>query len=789
MPTYNLAEISDFEFEALCRDLLQAELGVSLELFTPGSDGGIDIRYIGSKEDRKYISIGQCKHWAEDSFNKLLTHLSKEELPKINDLAPDRYILMTSVKLTPGRKDKIVAALKPWIQSPSDVLGKDDISGLLVRHAEVERRHIKLWLTSTEVLDSLLNSGIWNRSESALEQAKRDIRLWVHNPSYARAVETLEDNHVCVISGTPGIGKTMLANVLSVGYASKGYEIIAISEDIDEGDRAWRSQIPQVFLYDDFLGQVTYGELHLRKNEESRLASFLDRVRNSKNKRFILTTREYILSEAQNRYERLSDIDFAASKNIIKLEDYTPFIRAHILYNHLFFSNLPYSLQTALLPGARYREVIRHHNYNPRVIAHAIDLPGVDSLSPDEFVSNIFYTLNNPTQVWERIFNNLPEMACRILRVLASLPSEVLLEDVQQAVKSISLVDFAPNEFQNALRMIEGTFVNLKEAYPGANNRDRVVAIRDPSVRDYLWARLEAVDGEADTLLDGAIFFEQSVILYEGRNHLNSMRTMLLSPSPLQTRKWEVVNHGVVATRAVELIKSPSPMLHIGIEEGAEYIVRNSISLERRAAFLIAILALHQDSHAVTTSANAAFEATVEEWESGHCALNDALNLLKYATRVEGSLTKDLLERAGCVLLKLITRQLTSREDFESLLALHSVMPDLFTEPRHALHFWKDDFEEFLYWEESWLLEHIDDPDELEEEISAISEIAAEFGLDIFKLEADAESRIEELRADVDPPDDEYLMDLYMDSLDEADGNSSAPGDIDRIDALFQSLR
>lgn len=79
---------------------------------------------------------------------------------------------MTSVQLTPDRKERVVRSLEPWIQTPKDVMGKHDISGLLARHSDVERRHIKLWLTSTEVLDALLNSDIFNRSEDALEQAK-----------------------------------------------------------------------------------------------------------------------------------------------------------------------------------------------------------------------------------------------------------------------------------------------------------------------------------------------------------------------------------------------------------------------------------------------------------------------------------------------------------------------------------------------------------------------------------------------------------------------------------------
>ena len=394
---------------------------------------------------------------------------------------------MTSVPLTPSRKEKIVRALEPWIQTPVDVMGKHDISGLLAKHSEVERRHIKLWLTSTEVLDALLNSDIFNRTEDALDQARNQLRLWVPNPSFARAREILDTDGVCVISGAPGIGKTMLANVLTAGYASRGYQVVAISEDIDEGERSWRSNVRQVFLYDDFLGHVTYGELRLRKNEQSRLAQFIERVRSSENKKFILTTREYILSEALYHYERLSDMELAPSKNIISLEDYTHLIRGWILYNHLFFSDLPSDLKSALLPNELYWDVIRHRNYNPRVIKHAVSLPRVASLSPDEFVSSIFATLDDPTKVWEVIFENLPDMARRILLAVASLPTEVFLEDVQRVVENLSPSDLDAGRFRNAIRMIEGTFIELREAKPGINSRQRLVVIRDPSVRDYLW--------------------------------------------------------------------------------------------------------------------------------------------------------------------------------------------------------------------------------------------------------------------------------------------------------------
>ena len=152
------------------------------------------------------------------------------------------------------------------------------------------------------------------------------------------------------------------------------------------------------------------------------MALFFERVRRNDNKRFILTTREYILAEATQRYERLSDVELDVSKVIVSLEDYTRRIRAEILYNHLFFSDLPQHLKSAMLPEKRYWEVIDHANYNPRIIEHAVSLTGVDGFEPNGFVGNFLSTLDDPKMVWRRIFTNLPDMAQRILLVVASLP-------------------------------------------------------------------------------------------------------------------------------------------------------------------------------------------------------------------------------------------------------------------------------------------------------------------------------------------------------------------------------
>ena len=786
MPNYRFSEISPFEFEELCRDLLQEKYGITLELFAPGPDEGVDIRYIGPKDDENFNFIAQCKRWAEGDYASLISHLRRIELPKIEKLAPNKYALMTSVGLTKHRKEEIARILHPWIRSHGDIYGKDDISGLLARYSNVERRHIKLWLTSTEVLDALLNSDIFNRSQGEIEQATRNLRLWVPNASAHRAAEILNSHHVCIISGAPGIGKTLLAHVLMAGYSHLGYEHVVVSLDVNEAERAWRSDVKQVFLFDDFLGSVTYGELRLQTNADSRLAGFIERVRNSNGKRFILTTREYILSDAMQRHRRMSEIDLATQKSIVSLEDYTDLIRAKILYNHLFFSDLPQNLKVALLPDSRYWDVIRHRNYNPRVIDHAVRLQRVDGLSPSEFVSNLFAALENPTAIWNLAFRDLSEIARRILRVLASLPTPVLLEDLRNAVKEMSPRDFDPGKFMDAVSVIEGTFIDIKEAKPRTKSPERLVEIRDPSVRDYLWGRLEALHGEADAILERAVYFEQCEVLYQGSNHASLRHRTFLFRGHLQFREREVIEWEVVATKALQLIDSPSPMLSRVLSvDGTEYFERQQVNLERRGAFLLAVLATHPTSRQVANSANSVLAATVEAWTDGRGSPSDAIQLLNRASDYRDLIQQDLLVRAKLALLGLISAKLDDLESFKALVSLAEISPDLFTDPQRSLESWSSDFEDFLETQKGWLLEEIDDPDSLGSELFEISRIAEALDMDIFDLEQDIEHRVEELRDSIEPESDDDRYELYYDDDDdEQDDDYDA-----EINALFQSLR
>ena len=131
------------------RDLLQADWRLRLEMFKPGANSGIDLR--GLVGSRGAIII-QCKHFAQSGYRKLLSRIQKEELPKVRKLSPPRYVLATSVALSPKNKKELQKVLRPFVKHQADILGKADIENLLKLHPKIETANFKLWLTSTAVL-------------------------------------------------------------------------------------------------------------------------------------------------------------------------------------------------------------------------------------------------------------------------------------------------------------------------------------------------------------------------------------------------------------------------------------------------------------------------------------------------------------------------------------------------------------------------------------------------------------------------------------------------------------
>lgn len=373
MPDYDFQSLSSYEFELLSRDLLQQDLQIRLESFSKGRDGGVDFRY------RNHIGdlVVQCKHYSD--YDELFRVLKRDEVQKVNRLRPGRYILTLSTPLTPYRKERILELFSPYCRATSDIFGREDLNNLLGQHPVVERKHYKLWLTSEAVLTRVLQGGIWGDTDLTLQRIRHRASRYVPNPSFRRAREILEEHHYCIVAGIPGIGKTTLAQILLIEYVDRhGFEAVRIANDLSEIKAVKNPQRRQIFYFDDFLGKTALDKL--QKNEDQRLLELIEETAGNANWRFILTTREYILNAARIRYEALAHPPVDLTPCIIELADYTRPVRARILYNHIFFSDLLASYKRELLRERRYEKIVVHKNYNPRIIDHMTQARNVEGV-------------------------------------------------------------------------------------------------------------------------------------------------------------------------------------------------------------------------------------------------------------------------------------------------------------------------------------------------------------------------------------------------------------------------
>jgi hypothetical protein len=173
---YDFRTLSPLDFEELVRDLLQAEFGLLFESFGPGRDWGIDFRFAHAGGN----AIVQAKHYPDATSADLL-RLAQRENKKVSKLRPSRYLLATSAVLTPHSKSKLQQVLTAAPLALSDIFGRDDLNNLLGRHKEIERKHFKLWLASTAVLERILHSGVYNRTqaEAVLQLWRLDLISWL----------------------------------------------------------------------------------------------------------------------------------------------------------------------------------------------------------------------------------------------------------------------------------------------------------------------------------------------------------------------------------------------------------------------------------------------------------------------------------------------------------------------------------------------------------------------------------------------------------------------------------
>ena len=427
--------------------------------------------------------IVQAKHYGRSGSAALLRAAAAEntKIAAMNP-RPRRYVLASSVSLSPALKQKLVDAMPCAPLALDDVLGLEDLNNLLRRHPLVELQHFKLWLSSTVVLERILRSGVYNRTEAEMGIIRDMVPRFVYNRSVAEAEAILADRGTLVIAGEPGVGKSTLARMLVWLHAAQGWRVFVV-DDIREAFEVANEGEKRLIFFDDFLGQVRLSTDFVRGMDQ-RLPPFLDRVSRNKNLRFILTTRDYILNRAQQLSARLAEKAVTEKRYILNVGSYTRGARARILYNHLYFSDLSSDDKTALLSDQFYLRIIDHPNFNPRLI-ETLTKADYAIAAEEPIRDTVERVLDNPQELWDRPYRQHITEDARAL-LLAVLFNN---RDVPLATLESSFVRLAralelriaraeiQARFRQALRELEGSIVAIAQ---------RAVQFANPGVRDYL---------------------------------------------------------------------------------------------------------------------------------------------------------------------------------------------------------------------------------------------------------------------------------------------------------------
>lgn len=533
---YDFSTLNDKDLEELALDLLNAELNLGLQNFKVGKDGGVDLRY-SSQENNNEIVV-QVKHYLKSGEAKLITEFKKNELPKVKDFMPKRYIIVTSIGLSKFQKDDLKETFEPFILSSNDIFAKDDLNALLRKHGDIEKKHFKLWFSSTEILAGIFNNAIEGRSKSYLQQIRMKVPLYVLTENFDAANKTLEKEKLLVITGMPGIGKTTLADILLLERARQNHKIYIINSIREAEDViSVNKDEKQVFYFDDFLGEVYY-EILTGSQKESDISQFINRIVIEPNKYLVLSTRTVILEQAKNKSEKIKRARIDVAKYEIELSDYSKYEKAKILYNHLFFREVKQEFVKEIVNDKFYNKIIDHKYYTPRLIEFFTDEFRLSTIEPNLYRDFILHNLNHPEEIWKDSINNqISYLDKCFLYTLFSFRNNPYVSDLRRSFDKRLAFEIVANNQRIKINQFDESIKNLLNGFIYVNMtnidyRFEYVRFINPSISDFLLDDLKTNEKEKEAIINSIIFIEQLEIFDKSKTGITlskELQTILLN--------------------------------------------------------------------------------------------------------------------------------------------------------------------------------------------------------------------------------------------------------------------
>lgn len=506
----NYANLNDVEFEYLCQDVMSKKLGVDLRRFAAGRDGGIDL----ADSTYKPKIIVQVKHYVKTDVGGLIRSLSKE-VEKVEELKPTQYYICCSKELSPKKISGIYSMFLDFMNSDKNIITINEIEDFLtdVANIDVLRKHYKLWISSTNILQDLHNNDVFIDCESLLSSIHRDEKYFVQTSGYNQALECLSKHKTLFLTGDPGVGKTVTSKMLILNYAAKHYRIRYTTDvtDLAALKRALAKDrnAKEVILLDDCFGQAYF---EMKSSQGTELLSLIRFVNASKNKLLILNSRITIYQEARTKTpELVNSFENKEFKvQIINMSAMSDLEKAKILYNHMYFSTQNEEYFQAIKTNKNYMNIIKHKNYNPRIIEFVSNPNRYSGIHANKYFEFVAQCLDNPHMVWDNEYEERIQVVDRcLLMTIFSLSDTTVSYELSKKcfinrAKHVSGIDITVNQFERALARLQESFIRIID-----DNGCKKLSMINPSVNDYLKSKLESNPLEVENILEAAAAIPQ----------------------------------------------------------------------------------------------------------------------------------------------------------------------------------------------------------------------------------------------------------------------------------------
>lgn len=525
MKDYDFKKLSSDEFEDFSRHLLNRyysdkypSKGIYFLSTNKGRDEGIDLYHSSERND--FEIIVQVKHYAGSSLSHLMNSLfgskgaSKgTELEKVKRINPVRYILVTSLNVPLSKKQEIKKKFSPFIGELKDIIDYRVLNNLLEDYPDIEKRFIKLYFTSAEVMRQVVFFDSIGYGRFIKDHIENKIKVFVDTGIFSEAEKQLKDSRVLIVTGEPGSGKTTLAEILIYKYLKEKYHLGYILNNISKADEVWVEGL-QIFYYDDFLGQNFY-ETEFAQKEERPLYNFIERIKKTEDKLFVLTTRTIIYNHARDGSERFRQIRSHSSNVQIEVKKLSHDDKVLMIKNHLEFKEVPKEIKNDLTKE-EISIIADHPNFYPRIIDFVTDKLSLQ-LIIKERLSLFNYTvkvLETPNEIWklcyEKQIGEAERMFINTMFSIGNLTNECLLRTAfeKRYLSEFNLSNTSINKwisFEDCYSSLNEAFIVNIYDYSG----QKLIGFINPSVVDFLLSYLPKYPLELRSIIKASAFIEQ----------------------------------------------------------------------------------------------------------------------------------------------------------------------------------------------------------------------------------------------------------------------------------------